>query len=568
MTTPLEKRSVFVSYARHDLNQVQPLVVALEQHGFDVRWDQKIYTGRWDEKVDAWLDRVDHVIAFLTENAVLSRHVLVEVRRAREQGKLVPLRIGDFRVPHAFDAEICLIQTYTFQTAISVVEAEGFEQVCRACGASDEDAPRPADRRREVADHLGHLSKAQQSHVLVAFAIAVAVLEHTPLAQIQLTANDLSRLLWSAVSEQAEANTDRRRDDASLLRWQNSLTPRSERLNAIGAEVYQEPHQRLKIDQDCCRFKDPDRASALLLYVWQELDQLQQPLIEWFDHLADTARPDTRMRLGLALGRVAQATFPSVFDRILRRWALDEHQTRREVADIALSVASVAAGAGDAIKRIIDDWSRNTNSPRSMRAAIELSCGYTGMRIPRLSIETLKTVARGGGRDLELVTLLKTATRQLLLTAVEADDSTLFDLPQLIEDLAAWVENRRTGDVDRLPMFLFLTTIEDLPLHKPDGVAGVLSLADIVADDRTQRSFVRVLSSALRDPGTGEIEPREHARAILRRWVEDQRVQKHDPDPVLALVRALLVHNADVRDKDRIVFLLRTAYSPAQLGLG
>ena len=246
-TTRVRKTSVFISYFHQDRGQVEPLVVALERRGFDVWWDQKIYAGDWAEQLETWLDRSNHVIAFLTESAANSGPVLAEVRRARNLGKLVPLRIGHYRMPLSCDGLICLVQTHTFETAAVVLEADGLERLCRACGSSDADTPRSIGWWQDAADHAGRSFDLRQSHALIAFTVSLAVLEHASLPQIQSASNDLARLLRSAVPEPANATAGERLPEAATAQWHDMLTPRSERLQAIGAEVYREPHPRLKV---------------------------------------------------------------------------------------------------------------------------------------------------------------------------------------------------------------------------------------------------------------------------------------------------------------------------------
>jgi hypothetical protein len=200
-----------------------------------------------------------------------------------------------------------------------------------------------------------------------------------------------------------------------------------------------------------------------------------------------------------------------------------------------------------------------------LKAAVELSCGYTGARIARSSIEILRAASRARRADLVLIDTMKAAIDQLLTTALEGDDNSLLDLPRLIEELAKWVEQSEIGQERRLAMHLFLHMLEDLPLTAPETVAGALSLAALVADERTLEPCARVFNAALRDPGSGETGPREHAAQVLTRWVELQKQMKVADDPVLKLARALALTNPTGRDRDRCLYLFRRAYSPTEL---
>jgi hypothetical protein len=562
------KPDIFISYSHLDRDLVARAVKTFESEGLTVWWDEKIHQIRWDREIEARLESCHRVVAFLTENAVSSRfdYIFSEMKHAREHDKLIPLRIGKYKMPFAYEGLVSLVQNYFFESLEDVTRSGDFARVRRACGCEVDDVagPTPPD---DPSLKVARWFEGGVTTELVAFALAVAFLEHGALAQIQRAANELTRILNAAVQPGRNGAADQPVASAA-----NALfTPRSSRLHLAEAELYEEVHPRLGVSQECCRFRDAQRATALIAHVWREFDQLRPPLVQWLDQTVAGVSADGRVRIGLALGMLAQETFASVFEQVLRRWALDDREERkRDAADVALSVASFEPGAAKAARRILADWTQRSSTLRQLKTAVELSCGYTGMRLSGVAIETLDRVSGARAKDLELIVTMKTAIGNLLSATVETDDNSLLDLPQLIEDLAAWVgqpsdQSRPAREGDRLPMLLFLTTLGELPLTTPEGIPGVLSLADLMANAGTRAACARVLAAALRDPGDGALEPREEARALLRRWAERQEEARRDDDPVRVLLRVLIASSSDQRDKDRILHLIRHYYTAEHL---
>ena len=103
---------IFVSYARNDKGLVAPLVAALEAEGWSVWWDPEITPGEeFDSLISRELEGARTVVVVWTAGSVDSRWVRGEARDAADRGALVPVRIGnaklpiDFRAVHTTDLE-------------------------------------------------------------------------------------------------------------------------------------------------------------------------------------------------------------------------------------------------------------------------------------------------------------------------------------------------------------------------------------------------------------------------------------------------------------------------------
>src|ERR1043166_74519 len=77
---------VFIAYAREDQAFALLLLADLEVRGVRVWMDHKISPGsRWDESVQAALDRATAMIVVLSEQSVASPHVADEVAYALDR---------------------------------------------------------------------------------------------------------------------------------------------------------------------------------------------------------------------------------------------------------------------------------------------------------------------------------------------------------------------------------------------------------------------------------------------------------------------------------------------------
>jgi TolB-like protein/Tfp pilus assembly protein PilF len=96
---------VFVSYARTDKALVAPLVAALQAHGCSVWWDPAITPGQeFDRLISRELESAAAVLVVWTATSVESRWVRGEARDGADRGVLVPVRIGEARLPIDFRA--------------------------------------------------------------------------------------------------------------------------------------------------------------------------------------------------------------------------------------------------------------------------------------------------------------------------------------------------------------------------------------------------------------------------------------------------------------------------------
>lgn len=94
---------IFISYASEDRERARKLAVALEAQGWSVWWDRTMLPGtEFDQVIEQELDASSSVVVLWSEISVASRWVKAEAREGLDQNKLVPVFLGNTRVPLVF----------------------------------------------------------------------------------------------------------------------------------------------------------------------------------------------------------------------------------------------------------------------------------------------------------------------------------------------------------------------------------------------------------------------------------------------------------------------------------
>ncbi|MBX5190844.1 MULTISPECIES: toll/interleukin-1 receptor domain-containing protein [unclassified Rhizobium] len=579
-----EKPYIFISHSSKDMAALTPIIRNWKSLGLNIWWSPDISEGRWDIITRQKLDEATRVVAVLTEHTANSEldYIFVELELARKQNKLIPLMIGQRADAFNLRAVTAMIQSYYFediaQIADGAVSAKLVDTCRRALRASAE--PTPAAPTRPVAETAADRIETWFSSIeqkltpygqIKAFshALAVAVFEMSPATVVDDIADDLSRRLVEAELDRASSTVD-------------PGYPKRARqvLDLLACELATLAHPILGVDQDVVRFRDPEWAGHFLKFAWTEFPQRRKVLADWWRSIAERANADGKMRLGFALGLLAQSHYLDMFDTLLKEWLLSGSEDCQNVADVALSVAAFDPVAADAIARLVEFWAER-GTRNQLSAAVRVACGYAGTRISGLSVATLRYATLHSDHAVtgELFQSIEKSLSNLMQTHAESADKTLFDLPGLIKKLADWVgegtasqrsDNRM--DENPYPLMLFLTVLGKLPLTASNRHQGKLSLQALSCDAETVRLMAIILNTALHRHRIGQHPTREKARAILKSWIASREAElrvdtladsREDP---LAILAKNLVDTAQTQDDmDRIGFLFERAFTLSDL---
>ena len=99
---------IFISYARSTAPQAQQIAEALRALGYGVWRDDELPAHRaYAEVIEERLQAARAVVVIWSAEAAKSQWVFSEANRAREDGKLIQLRLDDTRLPMPFDTIQC-----------------------------------------------------------------------------------------------------------------------------------------------------------------------------------------------------------------------------------------------------------------------------------------------------------------------------------------------------------------------------------------------------------------------------------------------------------------------------
>ncbi len=94
---------IFFTYAPADAGRAQAIAEALKAYGLDVAWDRTLLPGeRYDAVVTRRLAEAKAVVVLWSNASIASSLIMDEAAAARDQGKLLPVRIDAVDSPLGF----------------------------------------------------------------------------------------------------------------------------------------------------------------------------------------------------------------------------------------------------------------------------------------------------------------------------------------------------------------------------------------------------------------------------------------------------------------------------------
>ena len=202
---------------------------------------------------------------------------------------------------------------------------------------------------------------------LFPYAMSLCVFENCPPEEVQWGSVQLQKSLLSSGFKAETFGA------LSLLR-------NSEKLALIGAkEEFFQPDD-MPYALKYIRFIDMDFKAAFLGFVWREMDQLREPIIEWWVELLRLKLDVQPVAFTIFL--VARNEFGSIYARIILPWLRGTDLVRADCADLALSILgsdpTVLSFVENSLERIIQEADHISGFDLVFR----LIFGYTGMLLP------------------------------------------------------------------------------------------------------------------------------------------------------------------------------------------
>jgi hypothetical protein len=94
---------IFISYSAKDAPIANDLAMALRTEGYSVWWDRRLAAGdNFAELIEQRLAAASAVLVLWTPDSIDSSWVREEASYAREQNKLLPIKVGNVQMPFGF----------------------------------------------------------------------------------------------------------------------------------------------------------------------------------------------------------------------------------------------------------------------------------------------------------------------------------------------------------------------------------------------------------------------------------------------------------------------------------
>ena len=378
------EETVFISFKTEDKQRVLPFLKVLETNGIKYWWQEQIH-GRWGDEIEVELKKSKFVLGFLSERSMKSPGVFAECSRGNHENKLLPIRIDNAPISYEFDTLIALTNYYNFSGHSSKPLNELDPELVRLISRLK------ADKSQLVIGNsiLRVASSAKCSFEnwfedarmvsLFPYAMSLCVFENCEPEQVQWASVQLQKVL-SADGFKAETF-----GASSLLR-------NSEKLQLIRAQVEKFQPDGMPYSLKYIRFIDSNFKAAFLEFVWREMDQLRDPIIEWLKALIELEQFEVVQRVAHTLSLVARNEFSSVYGRIILPWLKGRNPEQTDCADLALSFLGSDANVLSFVENSLEQILLEANHISGFDLVFRLMFGYTGMMLPEVAFLKLMRV--------------------------------------------------------------------------------------------------------------------------------------------------------------------------------
>jgi len=581
---------VFISYKREDRGLVRPWLKLLEDNQIEYWWDQKIEQD-WGKEIDQKLEECSAVVGFMTPSSLNSDAVYVEFKTAKNGGKLFPVKLEECAPPYHFREALGSLSYVDLSNTSQEIEHEKRKLISKLRNMLE---PGTGSSFVEIESSHGDLEQwfsTKERRSQVAYIVALSFFEGQNHDFIQNCAAQLER-------EFADSGL------GDLLELNSKLVTRTRKFDVIGAQLRSYSSGVTGSAIDSVAFEDAGFGEKVFLYVWNELDQLKHPIIRWINSLLDASPASCVGDIAAMLSLIGRQNFQSIYSLILRPWLNQAWSWKFLCADIALSLMMDDRGIkqfiGAELLQIGVDAVKDTEAAApdgslsdsglaggdategvsrvsglsqmlSRESGIALVTGYTGMRMPDLSVALFKRIdgefegeaASGQGSVLYCID----KGIDYLLMRVKTDPYAQ-TLPLVFANgIHGWMSEEGDKRKTVLPEYILLRLLVKLTLRgKGAHGAQSVSLHDILADGDTPNpravdTFGKAIAAALE---CGNKFIRDEYIAWMRMWKMQINASRKESvataDQVLdarlfsEIFGAARKHATSTNDVDRIEF--------------
>lgn len=302
-------------------------------------------------------------------------------------------------------------------------------------------------------------------------AIATALLDGLPYQTVVEPAESLERRLTPPVSPVS----------ASAPAADPFATGRAQRVRDIRARIVsaEVPSRLGPVPAEVIRYDHPAYPRAVLDLVWREFDALRGDLLGWLGDLANHPVDAVRVRAAAAVGLLSLTAFEHISKTVLRPWAGDSKENKREMAAYALRAAGRSAQLQQQALALVDEWTVGDSWQRRATAA-RVYGSALGSSLPERAFEELDRLSATEDADVAF------AIGYSLAELIDADRALA---RQATETALHWMRSRNQGQ-SATGEIAFLTLAADLVGTGQPGRGDWPLLLQLAAGDRALHQAV------------------------------------------------------------------------------
>ncbi|MEM6662220.1 MAG: toll/interleukin-1 receptor domain-containing protein [Pseudomonadota bacterium] len=575
-------KSIFISYSHDRANEVERLVTFLELSSINVYYSKEILSvhGEWGRQLEDFIDCSDAILLLYDESLSKKKHghVFVEILYAQNKDiPLIPVLIGEAIPDIDYFGLIARRHIHRVPSIDDLQSHEGFLRELSALGTLEAN-PEAHKANGKAGAWMQRGVTARQ----LSLALSLAFLQYEPPEQVFNAATILERLLVPQSDNSANKPSE-----------VFGTASRTARLDGIQGLVAYVSSSDSGLEVPIVRFKQDDWARDLLSHVWIEEPDVREKIMQWaVDLCLADPNGDIIRRIGVSIGLLAENNFYEIVNGVIFNWLKRPEPQLRRVADLALAVAAENSNNRSLIEGVVENLIE-LRSTVFLCAALELSCGYTGMRLPNLAVSTLRRIGRKiivnermrsivmnspllGPGDVDLSYIDKevqpdtdvhmgiepsdiasdeNATSPATIEVdVDARENVITRTPHLLKvatflgEISEWASQRaKTQDQAlqrQLPLFILLAAFQKVRFLRSES-SDLLTLEDLIDVSFIPKEVLDRILSGLTEAALAkkriEYSPRMHLKNVVQRFsmIRKSTSTLPDPDPFLVFLSAV-----------------------------
>lgn len=412
-----------------------------------------------------------------------------------------------------------------------------------------------------------------------AFRISLAVFRGTRYDDVESAARELVQLFIPPEIRKEEHS----KYNSPLKRPRRTIRLQEARAHLVTRDAPTEYSEKSTLE--VVELNDPGYSSALLKYLWIEIDEWRKPLLDWLGAHAIEGRSEMRLRAAGAIGALAGLDFEYIRRHVFLNWAYehvqddDERRSYYQALANAFGVLIWNDERREEALGLLSAWAGDKSEP--LRWAAARAYTQVGLRYPREAINQWRRILESEGMVEFRLTesyglFLPHPLHVSVINAVLALFYRATEFPhrlrpvyeQAIEGLAEWIDRdakEKRAEQLGLPLFLLVTEIgrppgPDEPALEPDDwQPAMLYVINTQPDSQYRRTLAGLLRRALKHQN---LLISQWTVLVLQSWLKHAKKDAWLEEALTALLRELLeLEQITEGERNRLAVLLTRAAS-------